>query len=424
MSFDPRTLQGANRATLEDLVRQGTLIRSAPNAGVDSADPMQDTRQGNYAYKLPNGQYQGVMMGPDGAQVGDPRTPGGSKFGQFALMAGGLGALSGGLLGGLAGGAAPTAAGTAAGTTAGAAGTAAGAAGGTGLAGGLSSALSAIPGGAGTALMGASVLGDALSQSGPGAGPDFTSAATQQSQQQQAMNQDALNQNRYNEVTPYGSREWTRDANGNWTSTTSLSPEQQAIYDQENALSQQYGQTAQSLLSNAQDRLSNPFEFSGSDRQRVEDQIYGGMTSRLDDRFGRGEDQLRTRLTNQGITEGSEAWSNAMKDFNYSRNDAYQQALTASTGLGLNEANNEFNRQLTTYQQPLQSLSYLRSGNQAQVPQFGAGAQMQSAQAPNLMGAAQSQYGAQADQYNANAARRSNLFGGLFDIGSTLLRGK
>lgn len=421
-----------------------SLIGKNPYATGGKVTGYDSGPEGQRSYYIRDGSnVYDVGLGKDGniATIGDPRQwqqggvldsftdKMGGKLGIFGGLAG-LGAMAslagaGGAASGV-GSAAPAASGGvgATGAGAGAAGAsslAAPAAAGTGAsaAGGL---LSGIPGGAGTALMAAGALGDLATQRGAPSAPDFTQAAQAQTSQQQQIAQDALNQNRYNESTPFGSRQWTRDAQGNWTSTTSLSPEQQALYDQDVALSRQYGQTAQSLLGNAQDTLSDPFSFTGSDRQRVEDQIYGGMTSRLDDRFGRAQSQLETRLANQGITPGSEAYTAAMRDFQYGQNDAYQQAMTQATGLGLNEAQNEFGRQLTQYNNPVNVLGALRGGSQATVPQFGAGAQMATTQAPNLMGAAQAQYGATADQYNADAARRSNFWGGLLDLGSTLYR--
>ena len=54
--------------------------------------------------------------------------------------------------------------------------------------------------------------------------------------------------------------------------------------------------------------------------------------NRLDDQFGRAGQDLEQNLSNKGIQQGSEAYTNAMKDFNFGRNDAYQGARTSAIG--------------------------------------------------------------------------------------------
>lgn len=58
-------------------------------------------------------------------------------------------------------------------------------------------------------------------------------------------------------------------------------------------------------------------------RNEAEGALYDRNTAYLDQQYGRDEEGLRTRLANQGITEGSEAYSNAVDDFNRGKEMSY-----------------------------------------------------------------------------------------------------
>jgi len=70
-------------------------------------------------------------------------------------------------------------------------------------------------------------------------------------------------------------------------------------------------------------------------RKAVQDALYQRQAAYLDPQYQQREEQMRTRLANQGITEGSEAWQNAMNEFSRDRAFNYDQARTgAITGSG------------------------------------------------------------------------------------------
>ena len=78
--------------------------------------------------------------------------------------------------------------------------------------------------------------------------------------------------------------------------------------------------------------LSN--DFSG-DRQRVEDALYSRSTSRLDPQFQMGQRDLETKLYNQGVQPGTEAWNRELDSLARQKQDAYSGARTdAITGGG------------------------------------------------------------------------------------------
>lgn len=89
-------------------------------------------------------------------------------------------------------------------------------------------------------------------------------------------------------------------------------------------------------------KLPGVDDFS-ADRTKVEDALY----SRLNPQFDRQENAMRSRLANQGITNGSEAYNNDVDSFNRAKNDARQQAILA----GGNEQSRLFGLGLQARQQ-------------------------------------------------------------------------
>lgn len=153
---------------------------------------------------------------------------------------------------------------------------------------------------------------------------------------------------------------------------------------------------------------------------------------RLQPSIDRDRAALDTRLANQGITHGSEAYGSDYDTFNRGVNDQRIAALLA----GDQEQQAEFQRGLASGQfgnaarsqalqeaefsrtEPLNLLNALRSGNQVNLPQFGnvAGG-AQAAPAP-IYQATSDQYSAAMQNYQAKLAQQGALFSGLAGIGS------
>lgn len=156
---------------------------------------------------------------------------------------------------------------------------------------------------------------------------------------QSRLNSDALKESRFNQAGPQGSTTW----NGN-TQTTTLSPEQQRLYDSTTSNQQrvsdfvgaqagQYGDILRNKISDGgvysdmADQQAGSLSgvlgepISGGDmaqRQRVED----AMMARLNPSLDRDQNALSQSLANQGLAPGSEAYTNAMRDQSRRVNDA------------------------------------------------------------------------------------------------------
>jgi hypothetical protein len=242
------------------------------------------------------------------------------------------------------------------------------------------------------------------------------------------------------------------DDGGGWEQRMELTPQAQATLDKQMALSDKYAETAGIGFDKARAIFENPNidtsgmpEFSGVDlSQLARAPINPGMTaqeallSRLNPSLASDEEALRTRLSNQGISLGSTAYGREMALQGQRGTDLRLQA--AAQGLSLDQAARQqgLNEQLaiaglnsgqraqmlqeayTKQSRPLDMVNALRSGAQVSNPTFQPYAQQQYVGGPNTLGAAQAQYGAQMDAYNADQAASSGLLGGIAGIGMGL----
>lgn len=142
--------------------------------------------------------------------------------------------------------------------------------------------------------------------------------------------------------------------------------------------------------SNASQNLGDQFgnytfnvEASDAARQAAQDAVYNQYMERLQPQFQQQTDDLQTRLINQGLGVGTEAYQRAMSDLLQEQNDATNQAAYQSVLAGQN-----------AYTQDLQN----------QIAAGGFGNQAQQAYINQLLGAltgSASQYDIQSDIYAA-----------------------
>lgn len=264
-----------------------------------------------------------------------------------------------------------------------------------------------------------------MSKGSAPAAPDYRGAA----QETAAGNLDAAKYatqaNRANQVTPYGSLNWANDGNNNWTQSINLTPQGQALLDQDQRTSQGLSSlqdTATSSVAGQQARGWNDSSLapvSINPGETAQDAIMRRQQPMLD----RSRNSAETRMANQGIQQGSEAWKNAQDDIGRQENDAYSQAALQGIQTGQQARQQGIQEQQYFNSRDLNNLNALRSGSQVTNPQFGSYAQQQTTSGPDYMGAAQAGYGAQMDQYNAQQASSGGLMKGLFSLGGAALGG-
>jgi len=254
--------------------------------------------------------------------------------------------------------------------------------------------------------------------------PDYVGAANATAAGNLDMARLQTEANRVNQITPYGSLTYSQDPNNqdSWTQTETLTPQAQATLDKQMALSDKYADVANIGFDKTRSLLENPeLDMSGLPSrainvgQTAQDAILSRLRPQLDSR----EEALRTRLANQGIALGSEAYGKEMTAAGQNRNDLEMQA--ALQGINLDQANRTSAMQEQAYMQdrPLNLINALRTGGQVQSPQFQQFTQQALTQGPNVLGATQAQY--EGDLANYNAEQASSPLNGLLGLGGTVL---
>lgn len=180
--------------------------------------------------------------------------------------------------------------------------------------------------------------------------PDFRGAAQETGQSSREAIEAQTRANRPNISTPWASQNWTQGPDGRWQMQTGFSGPMAGLSD--------------SLQGQAAQAMGQPLDFSGLQRlgsgedarQQAIDSAYKQATSRLDPMWSQREDANRTRLLNQGLDPGSEAFRGEMSAFGRDRNDSYTSALAAAIGQGTQAGQAIFNQNLLGRQQGMNEL--------------------------------------------------------------------
>lgn len=264
--------------------------------------------------------------------------------------------------------------------------------------------------------------------------PDYAGAATATAEGNKAAALTAGALNRPTQITPTGSQTWSlkpgADPNnpqpGDWIATTSYSPEQQKLYEGQTSaqqglvdtanigvgglaglgVGQGLGEVAPSFTGD----VSKTADQFSADRQAISDALYANQTKYLGDQFARDDERLRSQLLSRGLTEGSAAYDNALRDQQRTQNDAYGTAANYATTQSaqmqklmqdalLNSATTQQNLYTqglsgaaTEQNQPLNQILALMGGGQVSQPNLQAYGQYGQYQGADMLGAAQSRY--------------------------------
>ena len=286
------------------------------------------------------------------------------------------------------------------------------------------------------AIAGAGVT--ALNQ--PGAAPSGTSPTDTIKAQTDATTQAALLQaalNRVNTVGPTGSTTYSSTANPNtpggfdYTQTTALSPEQQKIFDANQASTLKQSQLLDALTGTVGKGLQNPMDFSAVPGlktsagdpaeyyQQAADAAYDRQKQYLDPQVKQQQDALEARLAEQGFVPGTPGYNQAMQNFMDTNNRSYAAARDSAIQQGVSAGQGIFSGNLSNAQlnnnasgqtlaqllqqrnQPLNELNAVKTGTQVQLPNAPAIAQVQTP-ATNVAGITNQAYQNQLGVYNAN----------------------
>ena len=258
--------------------------------------------------------------------------------------------------------------------------------------------------------------------------PDYMGAARETA----AGNLDAaranIAANRVNQYTPYGSLEYQQsgqDPYGNpmWSATQSLAPAQQQLLDYQNKASLGLGELTGKGLGYVSNMLDNPFDVSQLPSTGINpSQSYqDAYMQRLAPQLQQGRERLEQQLANQGIQLGSEAYDRAMSNQAQRENDLLLGATTQGFGVGQQARQSALQEQAYLRNEPLNTLSAVRTGAQVQGPTFVNPAMQANTAGPDILGATQMGYNAQMGAANAQNAANNAMTQGLFSLGGAAL---
>ena len=268
-------------------------------------------------------------------------------------------------------------------------------------------------------------LGPAPSAPAP---PDYRAAAQETAQGNIDAARVATAANRVNQITPYGSLKYDitgADPYGNptYTATQSLSPEQQQILNYQNQASIGLGRLAGQGLGYVENMLASPFDTSKlpSTGFNPSQSYQDAYMQRLAPQIQQGRDRLEQRLANQGIQLGSEAYDRAMQNQAQRENDLLLGATTQGFDVGNRARAAAFNELAYQRNEPINTLSAVRTGSQVQGPQFVNSFNQATTAGPDILAASQMGYNAQMGDFNAKNAAQANLNQGLFQMGAAAI---
>lgn len=263
--------------------------------------------------------------------------------------------------------------------------------------------------------------------------PDYVGAAQVQGQSNVEAARATGKMNNPNVFNPYGTQRVTWDGDTP-TITQTLSPSQQALFNNSNAAKLILSQGGINAAKNLNGIISNQLDFSGlpnapiSSGQRRND-VIDSMMSRINTDTAGQRDQANSNLIAAGIRPGTPAYQAAMSQIDRQYNDARQQAITAggaeaSRDFGMDQAarNQAISEILQKRSTPLNEVNALQTGSQVSNPfagnlGFQGGANVQAA--PTFQGtvaqgqAAQNSYNQQQAQMNNNISSGAGLIGSL-----------
>lgn len=215
--------------------------------------------------------------------------------------------------------------------------------------------------------------------------------------------------------------------------TIKLDPAQQKLLDLQNAQSLHLGQTGNKYLSQIDANASLPAlksSYTWDDlmkaRQGAQDALYRRQTQYLDPQYAQASSALDTKLANQGIVRGSEAWNTEHANFDAARGKDYGSArdssiIGASGEMGNLEdaARKELANSMAIRAEPLNEFNALRTASPVNIPQYGSAPNSQVANT-DTAGNTWNAYNGALNAWNASQQSANATTGSLINAGGML----
>jgi len=240
--------------------------------------------------------------------------------------------------------------------------------------------------------------------------PDYAAAADAQAQSSKNVTEQQTWANRPDQFTPWGAQTWqnqqvydpaTQQMINRWSQNTELTPESKKQFDSQQRVATDKSQLAESLTGRMKNEYGQAVDFSGVQRgggaleggsiqgnlsteglqgvdpsqryyDKAGDALYSKWAQRALPAQQRESEALRTRLVNQGLNPGDEAYDAEIAKQRMAQGDAQQQAGFEATGRSGAEAARMYGMDTGTRAQQFGERQAQGSfGNQAQAQDFG-----------------------------------------------------
>lgn len=185
--------------------------------------------------------------------------------------------------------------------------------------------------------------------------------------------------------------------------TTTLSDQQKAIKGQQDAASLNLATLGKDLSGTLGQQLTGNFSLGN---EETEGRLFDLGRKRLDPMFANRDEDLRTRLANQGIKAGTAAYDREMGLLGQQQNDAYNSLLLQGRG----QASQEL---LTEDNQRINQISALLGGGQVSMPNFMTGANVGAIPTTDNASIIGNSDNAKMAAWQANQASMGSMLGGL-----------
>ena len=249
----------------------------------------------------------------------------------------------------------------------------------------------------------------------PAPDPVATAKAQTESNVKTSTTQQQLNM--VDQTNPYGSQTYTQsgtwaDGTPKFSMNTTFSPEEQRNQNQQWEFDNLVNQLGINQTKKLTGILDTPFKI---DNAATEGRLMELGRQRLDPILKERNAALESKLYNQGVQPGTEAWDRAMRADTQGQNDAYNSLLLSGRGQAASELMAERN-------QPINEITALMSSGQVNQPTFGNTPQTSVANT-DVAGITQQGYDNSLIPWKQKNAENQAMMSGLFSLGSAALGG-
>lgn len=195
-----------------------------------------------------------------------------------------------------------------------------------------------------------------------------------------------------------------------FTATQTLSDEQKAIKTQNDGASLNLATLANKQADFLNDYTDDNFSYNTGEHEAWATNLYDQQNQ---DRISQGDEALRTRLSNQGIQAGSEAYDREMGNYYDSIGNQRNDFLLDSYQTGFQSAQAARN-------QPINEITALMSGSQVSQPSF-TNTNSYNIPTTDVAGIINNSYQQELGAYQSQQAQQNAVLGGLFGLGSSAI---